>query len=178
MRDSRGIAINIGNLNVVLIGMPAAGKTVLGRLLAERLSRQFIDTDEYIQESEGRSLETIIDEEEITGFLTVEERYVLSLNCHSAVIATGGSVVYGSAAMSHLQENGIIVYLFLPLTSLESKLTDMKSRGVVITTQQTLESLFEERDSLYRRYAEIMICCEGKARDQLVSDIVLAIEQT
>ena len=140
--------------NVVLIGMPGAGKSTLGVLLAKWTSRHFIDTDVVIQARERRTLQTIIDTEGLAAFRHVEERAILDLRCDNSVIATGGSVVYSDAAMQHLRALGIVVYLQLDLPHLQERLHNLPSRGVVMTPGQTLAQLFAERTPLYARYAD------------------------
>ena len=88
--------------NVVLIGMPGAGKSTIGVILAKVLGKDFIDADLVIQKEEGRLLSEIIEQEGPDGFLAVEERVNAGLEPEGAVIATGGSVVYGAGAMEHL----------------------------------------------------------------------------
>src|SRR5262245_27888346 len=97
--------------NVVLIGMPGAGKSTVGVLLAKRLSRAFVDTDVVIQGREHKMLQQIIDEIGTDPFRRLEERYVAELDASDTVIATGGSVVYSDVAMRKLSTIGVIVYL-------------------------------------------------------------------
>ena len=99
--------------NVVLIGMPGAGKSTVGVVLAKRLGYRFIDSDLVIQEKKGMLLHEIITEMGVEGFLAVENEINASLDAKRSVIATGGSVIYGKEAMAHLKETGIIVYLKL-----------------------------------------------------------------
>lgn len=158
--------------NVVLIGMPGAGKSTVGVLLAKVLSRQFLDTDVYIQAREGRRLQDIIDTDGMEAFCRLEERYMVGLERTRHVIATGGSVVYGDAAMTHLRLGGVIVHLDLSLEALRRRLTDLDTRGVVMAPGETLEQLFEERQPLYRHYADLTVNCEGLTHEQVVSHIV------
>ena len=158
--------------NIVLIGMPGAGKSTVGVLLAKALSRDFLDTDVYIQAKQGRTLQEIIDQEGLAAFCRIEERHVRSLKCRTSVIATGGSVVYSPAAMARLQASGIIIHLDLDLPALEKRLTDLSSRGVVMGPGQTLPQLFAEREPLYRKYADLTIDCAGFTHEEIVGMIV------
>ena len=90
--------------NVTLIGMPSAGKSTVGVLLAKRLGYSFIDVDLLIQEQEGKRLREIIEEQGLDGFLDVENRVNAGVEAEQAVIAPGGSVIYGKTAMEHLKE--------------------------------------------------------------------------
>lgn len=158
--------------SIVLIGMPGAGKSTVGVLLAKALSRDFLDTDVYIQAKQGRTLQEIIDQDGLPAFCRIEERHVRSLRCRSSVIATGGSVVYSPAAMARLQASGIIIHLDLDLNALEKRLTDLSSRGVVMGPGQTLPQLFAEREPLYRKYADLTIDCAGCTHEEIVAMMV------
>jgi shikimate kinase len=158
--------------NIILIGMPGAGKSTVGVLLAKALSRDFLDTDVYIQAKQARTLQEIIDQDGLPAFCRIEERHVLSLRCRSSVIATGGSVVYSPAAMARLQASGIIIHMDLDLNALGKRLTDLSSRGVVMGPGQTLPQLFAEREPLYRKYADLTIDCAGCTHEEIVAMMV------
>jgi len=143
--------------NIILIGMPAVGKSTVGVILAKILGYKFIDTDLVIQETENRLLSEIILSEGIDGFIETENRIVSQIDARKSVIATGGSVVYGEKAMKHLTENGIAVYLELEYNELKKRLSNISNRGVVIRKEQNLSELFKERSSLYEKYADIVI---------------------
>jgi len=162
--------------NIILIGMPGAGKSTVGVLLAKALSLDFVDTDVLIQAKEGRRLQDIIEASGLDEFLALEERHVLALEIRGAVIATGGSVVYSEGAMNHLKELGRIVYLQIPLSELEARITDMDARGVVIEPWQNLADLYHERLPLYEAYADLSVDCAGLNQDQVVSRLRSAIE--
>ncbi len=141
--------------NIVLTGMPGAGKSTLGVVLAKVLGYEFLDTDLLIQKQEKRRLFQIIDEEGAEGFQAIENRVNASVNAEQTVIAPGGSVVYCEEAMKHLKSIGIVVYLRLSLESLSKRLGNLKGRGVLLKEGQTLKDLYEERVPLYEKYADI-----------------------
>lgn len=143
--------------NIVLIGMPGVGKSTIGVVLAKVLGYQFIDADLVIQEKEGRLLCEIIEAVGTEGFIEIENRINSQIETKHAVIATGGSVVYGAEAMAHLGEIGTILYLKLPFEELDKRLHDIKGRGVVLKEGQTLRDLYEERVPLYEKYADIVV---------------------
>ena len=162
--------------NIVLIGMPGVGKSTVGVILAKVLGYQFIDADLVIQEQEKRLLREIIAEEGTEGFIQVENRVNATLEAHHAIIATGGSVIYGQEAMQHLKEIGTIIYLRLPENLLEERLGDLNQRGVSIKAGQTLHSLYKERIPLYEKYADITIDCAGKGIRDCVYEITHTIQ--
>ena len=99
----------------------------------------------------------IIAEVGAEGFIEVENRINSEIMAEHAIIATGGSVVYGTEAMAHLKEIGTVIYLKLPYDTLEKRLNDIRGRGVVLKEGQTLRGLYEERVSLYEKYADIIV---------------------
>lgn len=147
--------------NITLIGMPGAGKSTIGVVLAKVLGYQFLDSDLLIQKQEKRRLSEII-EEGYKGFKDVENRVNASIEAENTVIATGGSVVYCEEAMEHLKSIGTVVYLKLSLNALSKRLGNLKSRGVLLREGQNLTDLYEERTPLYEKYADIVIDEEGK----------------
>ncbi len=158
--------------NIVLIGMPGAGKSTLGVLLAKELSRSFLDTDIYIQAREGIALQSILEEQGVTRFLQIEESHVLSLRLEGHVIATGGSVVHSPKAMAHLKNRGIAVLLELSLPLLVERIQDMHSRGIAMAPGQDLGNLYRERAPLYDRYADIRISCDRKGHEAVLREIL------
>ncbi|MBF0280014.1 MAG: shikimate kinase [SAR324 cluster bacterium] len=146
--------------NVVLIGMPGAGKSTIGVILAKQSAHDFVDTDVLIQLEEKRTLQEILDSKGKKGFHQIEERVLLSHHFSNHIIATGGSAVYSEAAMAHLKSAGIAVFLQVDYGELERRLTNLDSRGVTTEPGQTLRELFEERQILYRKYADVVINCD------------------
>jgi shikimate kinase len=158
--------------NIVLIGMPGAGKSSVGRLLAERASMHFIDTDSLIQTTRGLSLQDIVNSEGYLALRRIEEKILLDLHCVNHVIATGGSAVYSHAAMAHLKRNGVIVLLEVDLPTLRSRIHDFDTRGLAKRPEQSLADLFAERSGLYLKYAEISIDCRRRSPEDVCSAIL------
>ena len=161
--------------NIVLIGMPGAGKSTIGVLLAKTLCVSFVDTDLIIQEKEQRLLQDIIKTEGISGFLVIEENIIKNLVLKRSVIATGGSVVYCHGGMKKLILNSIIVYLKLDYEEIEKRIENIKTRGIVIEAGKTLKDLYNERVPLYEKYAYITIDCNGKNMESIVEEIKLRV---
>lgn len=163
--------------NIVLIGMPGCGKSTVGVILAKVLRKRFIDSDLVIQEKTGKLLREIIAEDGIDGFNAIEDRINASLEAENAVIATGGSAVYGANAMSHLREIGLVVYLRLSYAGVEARLGSLEARGVVHRPGQTLRDLYEERTQLYERYADLIIDEDGLSIEATVKRAAQQITQ-
>ena len=141
-----------GRDNIVLIGMPGAGKSTLGIVLAKILCMDFVDADLLIQQSCDKSLQRLIDTLGPDAFLEIENQ-VLS------VIATGGSAIYSEPAMKHLSEIGRVVYLKISFDELKCRLADFSERGVVMRDGigMSLRELYDERLPLYEKYADITV---------------------
>jgi shikimate kinase len=162
--------------NIVLIGMPAVGKSTIGVLLAKRLGRYFLDTDVFIQAIIGRGLQEIIDTDGLEKFCELEAEHITCIDRTNCVIATGGSVVYSDAAMNHLKEIGEIVYLHLPLEMIKKRLTDLNIRGVVMSKGKTLDDLYKQRTPLYKKWADITIDCLNLTHENVVEKTIEELE--
>ena len=154
--------------NIILIGMPSCGKSTIGVVLAKALGYQFVDSDLVIQEQTGKLLCEIIEEEGLDAFNQIENDVNASLDYNKAIIATGGSVVYGEQAMEHLCDLGTVVYIELPLCVLKERIGDLNARGVSIKESQSFEELYEERKPLYEKYADITVNTEGLSIREIV----------
>jgi shikimate kinase len=157
--------------NILLIGMPGAGKSSIGVLLAKRLGYQFVDTDLLLQGEAHSRLQQIIAHHGLAAFKDLEERVVCKLAPHRTVIATGGSVVYSESAMAHLRQLGRVVHLDVPLDELQRRVRNMDSRGLVIDPGESFADLYARRAPLYRQYAELTIPCSGMTQEEIAAAI-------
>ena len=163
--------------NIILIGMPGVGKSTIGVILAKVLGYQFLDADLLIQKSEGKLLKDIIAEKGTEGFIQVENRVNSRIEAENAIIATGGSVVYGKEAMEHLKSIGTVVYLKQSLPVLEKRLRNIRNRGVVLKKGHTLKDLYRERTALYEKYADVTVDEYGLDIEETVQAVQKALEQ-
>jgi len=161
--------------NIVLIGMPGAGKSTVGVVLAKALGMQFIDTDILIQERAGRMLQEILDTDGPDAFKRIEEEAILSLHPRRAVIATGGSVVFSGDAMAHLKSAGSIVYLEISYAEMEARLKNITTRGILLLPGQNLRKMYDERISLYETYADLTVACTGGDLESVVGSVIGAL---
>lgn len=156
--------------------MPGAGKSTVGVVLAKKLGYVFMDSDLVIQSQEGKLLHEIISEKGVEGFWKVEEQVNAAIDTDRTVIATGGSVVYGSRAMEHLHDIGMVVYLKLSLKAIADRLGDLNERGVTLKEGQDLQGLYEERVPLYEKYADVTIDCENLQIREVVDAVSRRLE--
>jgi len=158
--------------NIILIGMPGAGKSTVGVILAKTLGMNFIDTDIVIQEHTGRLLQEMIDEEGPDAFLEVEEKTIRSLDGHNTVISTGGSVVFSERAMEYLKSDGVVLYLDISFEKMVQRLNNITTRGIVLIVGQDLRDMYNQRIPLYEKYADIRIDCSYDDFETIVKKVV------
>lgn len=164
--------MNQFSTSIILIGMPGAGKSTLGIMLAKALAKDFVDTDVLIQIQEGRTLQEIVDADGYLKLRAIEEQVLLAAHYPNHVIATGGSAVYSEKAMHHLKHFGPIVFLDVPLSELNARIKDFGSRGLARKPGQSLAELYDERRALYQAHASITINCSGKNPEDILAQII------
>ncbi len=158
--------------NIILIGMPGAGKSTVGVLLSKETGLDFIDTDVAIQVREGKTLQQIVDQQGYLALRAIEQEVIAELHCKNTVIATGGSAVYGARAMRQLKQNGIVVFIDVPITQLLRRIGNFDTRGIASKSGQSFEALYAERLALYQQYADIHISAGGQSSQQVLAKIL------
>lgn len=158
--------------SVVLIGMPGAGKSTLGVMLAKELGLDFVDTDIQIQHDQRCLLQEIVDTKGHMVLRDIEEQTLLNHQYQHQVVATGGSVVYGEAGMRHLATFGKIIFLDVSLDELRRRIHNYESRGIAKSPEQSFQDLFDERNRLYQKYADVVIACHNETADEIVAKII------
>lgn len=162
--------------NIVLIGMPGCGKSTAGVLLAKTLGYSFLDTDLLLQQKAGKKLYEMIRDDGMEAFLQLENKTVASLgDLDKTVIATGGSVVLGEAAMTRLKSLGKIVYLQLPLAQIEHRVSNIKTRGIAMGPGEGLADVYEHRAPLYERYADVTVSAQDFSLEETVDEITRTV---
>ncbi|MBR6392553.1 MAG: shikimate kinase [Eubacterium sp.] len=161
--------------NVVLIGMPASGKSTCGVIAAKVLLKNFFDTDLLVQGLEQSRLQELIDTRGTDYFFEAEEKAILSLQLEATVIATGGSVIYSEKAMQHLKSLGKVIYLRMSYEKMLERINDLTTRGIVVKKGTTLLDMYNERIPLYEKYADCIIDCDRNTVEETVEEIIKAI---
>ena len=161
--------------NLILIGMPGAGKSTIGVILAKTLGKRFVDIDLIIQEKEKRRLQDIINTEGMSSFLKIEEEAVRSISGNNMIIATGGSVVYKEQSMKHLKRLGTIIYLDLNYEEIAKRVRNISTRGIAMSPEKTLEDIYYERIKLYKAYEDLSIKCDGLSVEEIINRILMRL---
>ena len=163
--------------NIVLIGMPATGKSTVGVILAKLMGFDFIDTDVIIAAQQRRPLPQIVADEGYERFIEIEGGVGESIKCENTVIATGGSMIFSPAAMEKLSADGVVIWLKTPLNELKRRLErTFTCRGVATPKSMTVEEIYEMRKPIYEKYAQLSIDCAGSTEDiaQSIKDVIFA----
>ncbi len=158
--------------NIVLIGMPGAGKSTIGILLAKSCLMDFVDTDLLIQNRYKKSLCEIISDDSIDEFLRIENQVISSYEFYNCVIATGGSAVFGKEAMEKLKLNSVVVYLKVIPDELSRRIKNIHTRGIAMKQGTTIEQLYEQRNPFYEKYADIAVDCSNLTPEGCVDKIL------
>lgn len=163
-------------MNITLIGMAGAGKSTIGKALAQRLDYTFIDIDCLIMDKAGMTLQELIDKQGDLTFIKFEEEAILKLeNIEECIIAPGGSVVYSEKAMEHLQEVSKIIFLDAPFRSIVKRIRNTRNRGIVGLRDRSLKELFEERVILYKKYADFTIKIRERENVQRIAERIIRL---
>lgn len=160
--------------NIVLIGMPASGKTTVSEMLSEISGMEKYDTDAYLEEKEHRLIKEIFSEFGEEYFRDLEEKYTCELSRKNGVlISTGGGVIKREVNINNLKNNGIII--FLDRSPLEISKEDHTLRPL-LQDKANIEKLYSERYHLYEKYADYIIKNDGTP-EQAVESILKIINE-
>lgn len=136
--------------NIVLIGMPSAGKTTIGKMLEERMQKDFIDLDDKIIEKAGKSIPEIFSESGEAGFRAIETEVAIELaKTNNKIIATGGGTIKHKVNMDYLRQNGITIFIDRDV----DKLISADPNRPLSSSKEALHKMHEERLPLYQKYA-------------------------
>ena len=158
--------------NIILIGMPGAGKSTLGVGLAKAVGYDFIDTDLLIQRQAGMTLGDYLHNHGYLALRRLEAEVIQGLDSTSTVIATGGSAVYSDEAMYHLKASGYVVYLQCTLDVLDGRIASMSDRGIAAPSGQTLADVQAERIPRYEHFADLTVEVSRHDMEQALVNIL------
>ncbi len=174
----------VNNMNIVLIGYRCSGKTVVGKAVAERLNRVFIDSDDYLEYKAGRSIERIVDEEGWDYFRALEKKAIDELSGQdNLVIATGGGVVTNEDNIERLKQNGLIIWLKAAAGILKARMDNDQSMGKKrpsLTGQDPVEEIrrvLDQRAPLYEKASDRIIDTGNLSIAQAVNSLIEMLPQ-
>jgi len=156
--------------------MPGAGKSTVGVILAKLTGLRFVDTDIEIQQAQSATLQEILEASGYLALRDIEQQVVLKTDLNRAIISTGGSVVYGSTAMSHLKQAGPVIYLDCSLEQLKQRVAGAPDRGIASGIEQSFADIFTERTPLYNQYADFIVDASLASADQVATAILAALK--
>ena len=148
-------------INIYLIGMMGSGKSTVGKILAKKLNKQFIDLDDQIEKKVGTSIESIFENEGELKFRYYETIELKKIS--NAVVACGGGIILLNENLNLMKRNGQIIYLRATIKELENRLIKSKNRPLLKNRDlsESLEKIFAERKKKYESIAEVSIITDG-----------------
>lgn len=150
--------------NIVLIGMPGAGKTTIGKMLHERLGRKFVDMDDFIVKESGKTIQELFAVNEC-HFRDVESMAVKKLSMeNSDIIATGGGVIKRKENIDELKKQGIIVFIDRPLANIADDV-ELATRPLIKDGVQKLYDLYDERYEIYKNSCDFHVLNDREIED-------------
>ncbi|KMQ80822.1 Shikimate kinase I [Candidatus Burkholderia pumila] len=167
------------NANIFFVGLMGAGKTTVGRAVARRLQRSFIDSDHEIEARTGTKIPVIWELEGEDGFRTREANVIDDLSQRSGIVlATGGGAVLRPENREHLKNRGIVIYLRANSHDLWQRTRRDKNRPLLQTENPKgkLEALFASRDLLYHETAHFVVETGQPAVNALVNMVLMQLE--
>jgi len=172
-------------MNIVLIGFRGTGKSTVGRLLAKRLERDFIDSDKFIEDSTGKTIKSIFEEDGEEGFRQIETDTIAELSkANNKVISAGGGVVLREGNVNNLKDNGFLILLEATPEIIHNRIAQDKN-----TTQQRpsltdkkpldeIKHLIAERKPAYKSAADFTINTSYVSCEDIVNEIITITNKT
>ena len=151
------------NRNIVLIGMPASGKSTVGKLLSKKISYEYYDADKYLERKENVKISTLFSEKGEEHFRNLETKYLRELSQKNRIIiSTGGGAVKREENMEILKEKGIVVFLSRKIEDIAKENHEARP---LLQDINNIYKLYDERIELYKRYSDIIIENNGTLQE-------------
>lgn len=181
---------NISNA-ITLIGMPASGKSTIGKILAKKLGWDFVDLDDLIKEKTGKSYDEILEQDGEKKLLNLENKFTFELDFSAyggspagrknskkgIIFSPGGSIIYSREAMEKIKNGSRIIYMDLPLGEIKKRLKERVIKGGIVGLKENgLKKLFEERNLIYKKFADYIIEAKNMKEEKIVSQIFKLIK--
>jgi shikimate kinase len=167
--------------NLFLVGPMGAGKTTIGRFLAENLNLEFVDLDAEIEDRCGANIPWIFDVEGENGFRKRESKMLDEVTSRNGVLlATGGGAVLSKENRKILMQRGYVVYLSASVGQLLERTAHDRNRPLlqVDNPREVIEKLITDRDPLYKEVADLVVVTEKRKPQLVAEDIVAAVGQS
>ncbi len=170
--------IKIGGLmkdNIILIGFMGSGKSLIGRLLADKLSYRFMDMDEKIEEQENCSISEIFTKSGEAFFRELETNFLKQLKLNSkTVLATGGGIILKEENVKQLKALGTVLFLHADFNHIIKNLKEDTTRPLLMgdDKEMTIKRLLDEREGIYLSSADVIIQTSGKTPDHIINEIL------
>ncbi len=162
--------------SITLIGMAGAGKSTIGEMLAQAISYNFLDGDKIIEETINESIQSFVDQKGREEFTKLEESVLLSIQFNQTLLATGGSAVLCDAAMQFMKKESEVIFLDVSYENISQRITNLSERGLVRNPNQSLQEAYNERISLYKKYADHVVVNNGDI-ESCLKDLVTLTEE-
>ena len=137
--------------------MAGAGKSSIGKMLADYLKFELVDSDQLIESNQNKSLQEILVKNGIQEFKKIEEAAILSVEFNQTVLATGGSVIFSKKAMNYIKSYSSVIYLEVSFEDIMDRIPDFSNRGFIKEPDQTMKQAFNERESIYKEFADHIV---------------------
>ena len=162
--------------SISLIGMAGAGKSSIGKKLADHLGFSFIDSDLLIETEYQESLQQVLDKSGKENFLKIEEKALMSIEFNNTILATGGSAIFSELAMDYLRSRSSIIFIKAPYDKIVERVSNFSERGFLKTSDQTIQEAFVERQSLYKNFADYEVANDA-SQEKCLKKILDLIHQ-
>ena len=161
--------------NIVLVGLMGSGKSAIGRTIAKKLGRRFIDTDRFIERKSGKTITEIFDESGESQFRGFEKEIIKKISQYvGIVIATGGGAIRDPENFAYLKESGWIIALYASPATLYKRIEGKRIRPLLLNQEdpvKKLEEILNERKVMYAK-ADFQVDTEGKEIEQIADEII------